>query len=76
MRERARLLVREETESERERLKFELSFFFLVCCDGLNFCVPEAAGDGAGDGATGRETETERELVREETESEREETEV
>ena len=47
--------MRKETESERERLKFELSFFFLVCCDGLNFCVPEAAGDGAGDGATGRD---------------------
>ena len=51
VRERAQLLVREETESEGERLKFELSFFFLVCCDGLNFCVPEAAGDGA----TGRD---------------------
>ena len=50
VRERARLLVREETESERERL-FELSFFFLVCCYGFNFCVPEAAGDGA----TGRD---------------------
>ena len=36
--------MREETESERERLKFELSFFFLVCCDGLNFvCLTEAA---------------------------------
>ena len=55
VRERARLLVREETESERERL-FELSFFFLVCCYGFNFCVPEAAGDGV----TGRDWDWER----------------
>ena len=37
-----------------------LSFFFLVCCDGFNFCVPEAAGDGVGDGATGRDWDWER----------------
>ena len=71
MRERARLLVREETGSERERLKVYLVFFFYCVamvstfvCLKLPATVPATERQG--------ETESEREPVREETVSERE----